>query len=102
AHEILRMATINGAKALKLEESIGSLEVGKKADIILIDLFKPHLKPLHNIYADIVYSADGSDVDTVIVDGKILMENRVVKTLDEQAVIEKAEKHAFKLLSRNH
>jgi len=100
AHEVLRMATINAAEALKLKEEIGSLEVGKKADIILIDMSKPHLKPLHNIYACIVYSARGSDVDTVIVDGKIVMENRQVKTLEEQAIIEKAEKTTLDLLSR--
>jgi len=100
AYEVLKMATINGARALGLEESIGSLEVGKKADLILIDLSKPHLKPLHNIYASIVYSARGSDVDTVIVDGKILMENRQVKTLHEQAVMEGSEKTALDLLSR--
>jgi 5-methylthioadenosine/S-adenosylhomocysteine deaminase len=99
-YEVLEMATINGAKALGLGENVGSLQVGKKADIVLIDLSKPHLKPLHNIYASIVYSAHGSDVDTVIVDGKILMENRQVKTLDEQAVMEKAEKTALDLLSR--
>lgn len=99
AYEVLKMATLNGAKALGLESVIGSLEVGKKADIILIDFSKPHLKPLHDVYASIVYSAHGSDVDTVIVDGKILMENRLVKTLDEQTVMEKAEKHAAKLLS---
>jgi len=100
AYETLKMATVNGAKALDLDKNIGSLEVGKKADLTLIDLSKPHLKPLHNIYASIVYAAHGSDVDTVIVDGKILMENRQVKTLDEQAVMEKAEKTAFDLLSR--
>lgn len=100
AYEFLRMATLNGAKALALEKNIGSLEAGKKADIILIDFSKPHLKPLHDVYASIAYSAHGSDVDTVIVDGKILMENRQVKTLDEQAVMEKAEKHVAKLLSR--
>jgi len=100
AYEVLKMATINGARALGLEESIGSLEVGKKADLILIDLSKPHLKPLHSIYASIVYSARGSDVDTVIVDGKILMENRQVKTLHEQTVMEGSEKTALDLLSR--
>jgi 5-methylthioadenosine/S-adenosylhomocysteine deaminase len=98
--EVLTMATTNGAKALHLEKSIGSLEVGKKADIILIDLSKPHLKPLHNIYSSIVYSVRGSDVDTVIVDGKILMENRQVKTLDEQAIMEKSQAAASNLLSR--
>ena len=101
AHEVLKMATINGAKALGLEKCIGSIDVGKRADIILIDLAKPHLKPLHNVYAAIVYSAKGSDVDTVIVDGKILMENRIVKTLDERAVMEMAERRTFELLSRN-
>jgi len=99
-YEVLKMATIDGAKALGLEENIGSLEVGKKSDLILIDLSKPHLKPLHDIYASIVYSARGSDVDTVIVDGKVLMENRRAKILDEQAVIEKAERTALDLLSR--
>ena len=100
AYEVLKVATINGAKALGLRENVGSLQIGKKADIVLVDLAKPHLKPLHNIYASILYSARGSDVDTVIVDGKILMENRHVKTLDERAVMEKAEKTALDLLSR--
>ena len=100
AYEALKMATVNGARALGMERNIGSLEIGKRADILLIDLSKPHLKPLHNIYACIVYSANGSDVDTVIVDGKILMENQQVKTLDEKAVMEEAEKTALDLLSR--
>ena len=100
AYEVLKMATINGAKALRLEKNIGSLEVGKKADIILIDLSKPHLKPLHDVHANIVYSARGSDVDMVIIDGKIVMENRQVKTLNERAVMENAEKTAWNLLSR--
>jgi 5-methylthioadenosine/S-adenosylhomocysteine deaminase len=100
AYETLRMATIEGAKILGLVEQVGSLEVGKKADVILVDLSKPHLKPLHDVYANLVYSARGSDVDTVIVDGKILMENRQVKTLDEQTVMKKAEKAAFGLVSR--
>jgi len=100
AYEVLKMATINGAKASGLEKNIGSLEVGKKADIILIDLSKPHLKPLHDVHANIVYSARGSDVDTVIIDGKIVMENQKVKTLNERAVMENAEKAAWNLLSR--
>jgi 5-methylthioadenosine/S-adenosylhomocysteine deaminase len=98
AYEALMMATTNGAKALGLEREIGSLETGKKADVILIDLSKPHLKPSHDIYSSIVYSARGSDVDTVIVGGEILMENRQVKTLNELAVAEKAEKTALGLL----
>jgi 5-methylthioadenosine/S-adenosylhomocysteine deaminase len=97
AYEVLKMATINGAKALRLEKSIGSIEVGKRADIILIDSTKPHLKPLHNVYAAIVYSAKGSDVDTVIVDGRILMEKRRMKTLNEKNVIREAEMVALNL-----
>ncbi len=96
----LRMATIDGARALGLEKSIGSLEVGKKADIILVDLEKPHLTPIHDPYASIVYSASGSDVDTVIIDGEVVMEDREVKTLDEAEILEKAKKTAQNLLSR--
>jgi 5-methylthioadenosine/S-adenosylhomocysteine deaminase len=98
AYDVLKMTTINGAKALGLEKDVGSLEVGKKADVILLDLSKPHLNPLHDIYANLVYSTRGSDVDTVIVDGKILMENKHVATLDEHTVIEKADKTALDLL----
>jgi 5-methylthioadenosine/S-adenosylhomocysteine deaminase len=100
AYDVLKMATINGAKALGLADVVGSLEVGKRADIILIDINKSHLKPLHDIFASIVYSVKGSDVDTVVVDGKILMKNRIVETLDEAGVMEKAEKIASDILSR--
>ncbi len=91
AEDVLTMATINGAKALGLEKEIGSIEVGKKADIILIDLKKPHLTPVHNVISHLVYSAVGGDVDTVIVDGKVLMQNRKVLTFDEAQVIKKAQ-----------
>lgn len=100
AQQVVEMATTDGAKALGLEKTAGSLEVGKKADIILIDFTKPHLTPLHDPYANIVYSARGSDVDTVIVDGKILMEERKVKTLDELEVMQKAQRTASDLLTR--
>ena len=100
AQQVLEMATTDGAKSLGLEKTVGSLEVGKKADIILIDFRKPHLTPLHDPYANIVYSARGSDVDTVIVDGKILMEERKVKTLDELEVMQKAQRTASDLLTR--
>jgi len=100
AQTVLKMATIDGAKALGLEKTVGSLEVGKKADVILIDFKKPHLTPIHDFYANIVYSASGSDVDTVIVDGKLLMENRDVKTLDEEEVMLKAQKTAINLPKR--
>jgi len=100
AWKVLCMATIEGAKALGLENTVGSLAEGKKADIILIDFKKPHLTPTHDFFANIIYSARGSDVDTVIVDGNVLMENRVVKTLNEEEIIEKAQETALDILSK--
>jgi len=100
AQSVVKMATIDGARALGLEGSVGSLEVGKKADVILVDFRKPHLTPVHDFYANMVYSARGSDVETVIVDGKVLMEGREVKTLDEKDVMERAKETALDLLAR--
>jgi len=98
AETVLRMATIDGAKALGVDGSVGSLEVGKRADLILVDSEKPHLTPTHNLYANLVYSARGSDVDTVVVDGKILMEGRRVKTLNEAQVMRNAQRTALNLV----
>ncbi|MCF6465487.1 amidohydrolase [Clostridium sp. Cult2] len=96
----LRMATINGAKALLWDKEIGSIEIGKKADIVLIDMKKPHLYPLHNVISSLAYSVQGSDVDTVIVDGKIIMEKREIKTLDVEKIMYNAEKSAKDLINR--
>lgn len=96
----LKMATINGARALGLDDNIGTIEVGKKADIILIDLKKSHFYPKHNAASALVYSAQASDVDTVIVDGKILMENREIKTIDVEKVMYNAEKQAKEIINR--
>jgi 5-methylthioadenosine/S-adenosylhomocysteine deaminase len=96
----LKMATINGAKALLWDKEIGSIEIGKKADMILIDMDKPHLYPRHNIISSLAYSVQGSDVDTVIVDGKIIMEKREIKTLDVEKIIYNAEKAAKDLVNR--
>jgi len=85
-YDVLKMATIDGAKALGLDKEIGSIEVGKKADIIIIDLDKPHLIPVHDIYSTLAYSVNGADVETVIIDGKIIMENRQMLTIDEEMV----------------
>ena len=89
AQEGLRIATINGAKALGLGEEIGSLEVGKKADIAILNLNTPSLTPRNNLIAGLCYSANGSEVETVIIDGKITMEGRKVLTLDEELVYKK-------------
>ena len=98
AETVIKMATINGAKALGVQDELGSLEVGKKADIILIDLRKPHLVPLHNPLSAICYTAQSSDVHTVIVDGKILMENYELKTIDMEKAMYEAEEAARKLI----
>ena len=96
AYETLEMATINGAKALGLEDLIGTLEVGKEADIILIDFNKPYLKPKNNVISSLVYSAFGSDVDTVIVKGNVLMENRKIKVFDEVDTVKEIDEYLKK------
>lgn len=87
SYQALSMATRDGATALGLEKQIGRIKAGMKADIILIDLSGPHLQPLHDINAHLVYSAGASDVDTVIINGKIIMKNKEVNTIDEERVI---------------
>ena len=78
AYEVLKMATINGAKALGLEDKIGSIEVGKKADMILIDMTSILTTPINDILAELVYNIKGSNVLTTIINGKILMEDRIL------------------------
>ena len=91
AKDVLEMATIEGARVLGIDSEVGSLEVGKKADIILIDLNKPHLLPRQDIYSLLAYSVNGADVDTRIIDGKIVMENRKVLGVDEDEMKQKIE-----------
>ncbi|WP_042170963.1 amidohydrolase [Paenibacillus gorillae] len=87
AGQALRMATSEGAKLLNIAHQAGTLEVGKKADLILIDLNKPHLQPMHNIESLLAYSVNGADVDTTIVNGKVLMRNRKLTTIDEEELL---------------
>jgi 5-methylthioadenosine/S-adenosylhomocysteine deaminase len=96
----LKMATINGAKALQWEREIGSIEVDKKADMILLDIDKPHLYPYHNLISSLAYSVQASDVDTVIVDGEIIMEKREIKTLDVEKIKFECKRAAEDLLKR--
>lgn len=98
AREVLEMATIGGAKVLGLDHEIGSLEEGKKADIIIIDLEKPHFYPKADLISNMVYSAQGSDVKTVIIDGKIVMENYKLTTYDEKEILIKSEEMKKDLL----
>jgi 5-methylthioadenosine/S-adenosylhomocysteine deaminase len=87
ALDVVRMATCEGARALGMETKIGSLEPGKKADIIIIGADEPHLTPMYNEYSQLVYSANGADVDTVLINGRIVMKDRKLLTIDEQAII---------------
>jgi 5-methylthioadenosine/S-adenosylhomocysteine deaminase len=98
ASSVLEMATINGAKALGMERELGSIEVGKRADLVLVDVKRAHLTPLHNPVSHLVYSAMGSDVDTVIVDGKMIMERGKVLVFDEAKAMEAAQKVSDDLL----
>jgi 5-methylthioadenosine/S-adenosylhomocysteine deaminase len=101
ANKVLEMATINGAAALGMENEIGSIKVGKKADLVLVDMKAPHLTPYRNPVSHLVYSTEGADVSTVICNGNILMKEREVLVLDEAEVMARAENAAQDLLSRN-
>ncbi len=90
AYQALEMATVNGARVLGMDEEVGCLKPGMKADIILINVDKPHFYPHHNFVAHLVYSAQASDVDTVIIDGKVVMKDRELLTLDEVEVMRQA------------
>ncbi len=97
AQAVLEMATLGGARVLGMEKEIGSLEVGKKADVIILDLNKPHLQPVYNIVSHLVYSATGADVRDVMIDGKVIMENRRLLTLDEEEILRKAKEWGEKI-----
>jgi 5-methylthioadenosine/S-adenosylhomocysteine deaminase len=87
ARTVLKMATIQSARALGLDRVTGSLEVGKKADLIVIDTNKPHLTPIYNPVSHLVYAALGSDVTTSIINGRVVMEDRELKSLDLKKVM---------------
>lgn len=83
---IVEMATLGGAKAMLKEQQIGTLEAGKNADMILINIDQPHIQPSHNLVNTLVEAVNSNDVTDVIVNGKILMKNREVLTLDEEKI----------------
>ena len=80
------MATIRGARALHLEKEIGSIEKGKRADIVIVDLDDLHQTPYYNIYSDLVYATKASDVRSVIVEGRVIMRDRRLLTLKEETI----------------
>jgi 5-methylthioadenosine/S-adenosylhomocysteine deaminase len=100
AEKVLEMATIEGAKALLWENEIGSIDVGKKADLSIISLKKPHLCPVYNEASHLVYAVKASDVETVIINGRIVMENRRLTTLNIDKVMNMVKKAKNNLLSK--
>lgn len=94
ARQALSMATLEAARVLGLEDRLGSLEVGKRADIIILDLDVPHLVPVYDITSHLVYAAHSSDVRTVIIDGRVVMRDRELLTLDEDEIFARARERA--------
>ena len=90
AKAAVEMATIDGARAVHMEKEIGSLEAGKKADLVLISLDEPNAVPMYDVYAQIAYSLKGSDVETVVIGGRVVMRDHRLLTVDEAKVVEKA------------
>jgi 5-methylthioadenosine/S-adenosylhomocysteine deaminase len=91
AEQTVAMATIIGARALHIEKQTGSIEAGKKADIIVVDTSAAHATPMYNVYAQIVYALKDSDVRTSLINGRVVMEDRKLLTLDEETISQKAE-----------
>jgi 5-methylthioadenosine/S-adenosylhomocysteine deaminase len=97
AEQVVEMATIGGARALHLDQQIGSLEIGKKADLILIDTATPHATPMYNVYSELVYALKASDVRTVVIGGKPVMEDRRMLTLNQPEILAKGEEYKRKI-----
>ena len=92
ARTALSMATIGGARVLGMEDRIGSIEPGKCADLIFVNMDKPHLTPLYQVYSHLVYAASGADVTTAIINGKLLMKDRKLLHADLEDIMEKVRK----------
>jgi len=99
--KLLEMATIDCAKTMLWDGEIGSLEVGKKADVTLVEIRKPHTTPWTNTPASLVYLASGYDIVTVVINGKLVMEDRKIKTVNEVGLVSKAQEAAMKLITRS-
>ena len=93
AREVLEMATSRGARAIHMDKEIGSIETGKRADMIIVGISGIHQTPLYNVYSHLVYATKASDVESVLINGRIVMQNRRVLTIDERAVRAKANQY---------
>jgi 5-methylthioadenosine/S-adenosylhomocysteine deaminase len=97
AEQVVEMATIGGARAVHMDKEIGSLGTGKKADLILVDTTAPHATPMYNVYSELVYALKASDVKTVIIGGRVVMQDRHMLTLDEPEILAKAREYQKKI-----
>jgi len=93
AQSVVEMATIDGAKAIHMEKEIGSLEAGKKADVIIISLDEPNAVPMYDIYAQLAYALKASDVQTVVIGGRVVMRDYKLLTINEERAIAKAREY---------
>lgn len=100
AYEVLKMATVNGAKAIGLGDRVGRLKPGMSADIIVLDIEKPHFYPRYDMIANLAYCAKASDVDTVIVDGKVVVANRRLLNADVHSLCAEADRRVREILKR--
>ena len=99
AQQVVEMATIDGARALHLEQQIGSLETGKKADLIIVDVSAPHATPMYSVYSEIVFALKATDVRTVVIAGRVVMDERRMLTLNEDEILQKAKEYQKKILA---
>ena len=90
ARHALSIGTINGAKAYRMDKLLGSLEEGKAADMIIIDTDKPHMQPIFDPYAQIIYSMQESDIESLIINGRFIMRERVIISFDEERLLARA------------
>jgi 5-methylthioadenosine/S-adenosylhomocysteine deaminase len=97
ARQVVEMATIGGARALHMDKKIGSLEAGKQADVVVIGTGATHSTPMYNVYSQLVYALNAHDVLTVVIAGKVVMEVRVMMTMDKPAILAKAHEYQRKV-----
>jgi 5-methylthioadenosine/S-adenosylhomocysteine deaminase len=99
AAQVVEMATIGGARALHLEKRIGSLEAGKQADLIIVDTSAPHAAPMYNVNSELVFALKATDVRTVVIAGRVIMDERKALTLNEDEILQKAREYQKQIVA---
>jgi 5-methylthioadenosine/S-adenosylhomocysteine deaminase len=100
AEKVFEMATLHGARCALQEADLGSLEAGKKADVVLFDAARPEWRPLHHPVANLVFAADGHSVDTVVIDGRVVFVDGHCLTIDEERVLHDLERAGQRVLAQ--